>query len=114
MVKIKKYMFICVLLIVGVFSLVGCTQETIEILRVDSIELNETYKVLGVGESEVLLATVFPYNANNQNIIWTTDNEQIVQVNNGIVTAVGTGNTKVYAISEDGNYADFCYLDVIN
>ncbi|MDD4211099.1 MAG: Ig-like domain-containing protein [Clostridia bacterium] len=84
----------------------------IEKLSVEEIALKEEYIVLGVGQSEVLLANVYPFNANNQKILWSTTDASVASVNKGIVKANKAGNVKIFAISEEGNFSDYCYVDV--
>ncbi len=52
-----------------------------------------------------LLATIEPDNASNKKISWSTDQAQVVTVDdNGLVTAVGEGKAVITAATEDGNY----------
>ncbi len=77
--------------------------------RVSGIEIAETEIALAVPEKAVLTASVLPAEAGNQKINWTSENEDIVTVDeNGIITAVGEGETIVKAITEDGGYEAQC------
>ena len=98
----------------GVIVATGLDNPNIETLSVEEIALNAEYVVLSVGESDVLLANVYPFNANNQNILWSSSDSSVVSVNNGIITAQKEGNVQVFAVSEEGNFSDYCYVDVIN
>jgi uncharacterized protein YjdB len=84
-----------------------------EVLAVESLAMHEEYVVMTVGESKVLLASVYPYNANNQTVLWSSSNEQIATVENGIVQAHQAGNVQIIATSEEGGYQDYCYVDII-
>ncbi|MEG0826489.1 MAG: Ig-like domain-containing protein, partial [Bacilli bacterium] len=63
-----------------------------------SISLNKTSGIVNVGEKESLTVIYNPINTtDNKTISWTTSNNAIVTVNNGIVTAVGVGNAIITA-----------------
>ena len=74
------------------------TKETI--VKVDSVTLNNTTLTLTVDETATLTATVAPENATNKDVTWKSENEQIATVNGGVVTAVGTGSTKITATAD--------------
>lgn len=64
---------------------------------------NKANTTLNMGEKYVLNTTVLPVNATNKMITWLSDNEQIVKVENGVVTALREGTTTVFAYAADGN-----------
>lgn len=67
-----------------------------------------------VGNTKKLTAEITPANATNKTIIWTSDNEDVATVDeNGNLTGVSTGGTRVRATSEDGNHWDECIVKVI-
>ena len=62
-----------------------------------------------------LKATVIPGNATNKKVIWSTNNDSVVIVDqNGNVAGKGTGTAVVYAITEDGNKTAACKVVVVN
>ena len=66
-----------------------------------------------IGQTCQLTAKVFPSNADNTNIIWYSENEEIATVDDGKVTAVGNGVVKVYAVAEeDTNIYDYCLITI--
>ena len=69
-------------------------------IAVSSIKLNKTSAVLYINTNEkttALTATVSPSNATNKNVTWKSSNPSVATVNNGVVTAVGTGSTTITA-----------------
>ena len=53
-----------------------------------------------------LTATVSPLDADNQDVVWSSDNSVIATVDaNGLVTAVAAGIANISATTEDGDYA---------
>ena len=66
-------------------------------VKVSSILLNNSSLTLEIGETYTLVATVLPRNATNTNIIWSTSSSDVIKVNNGNITAVGSGTAIVTA-----------------
>jgi len=81
-------------------------------VSVTSVLLNETAYVLTVGENFTLTATVLPENATNRSVTWTSSNNNVATVSNGIVTAVSAGTATVIAITQDGNHTATCEITV--
>lgn len=62
-----------------------------------NITLNKTYLDLKTGDSEVLIATISPDDADNKSVSWSSSNEAVVTVANGSVKAVGEGSAVITA-----------------
>ncbi len=66
-----------------------------------------------IGQTCQLTANVLPNNADNTNIVWYSENEEIATVDNGKITAVSNGVVKVYAVSEENsNIYDYCQVTI--
>jgi len=60
-----------------------------------------------------LIPTIYPANATNKNIIWTSTIPGKADVNSsGLVTAVAAGSTTIRATSDDGGYTAECAITV--
>lgn len=82
-------------------------------VHVTEISLEKAVYTLHVGDIDQLIATVSPSNATNKNIIYTSEHEDIVSIDEtGEMTALKEGATKVYAISEDGNFSKYATVTV--
>ena len=82
-------------------------------MPVTSVELNKNNLVLGRGQSETLIATVFPTYATNKNVTWSTDDSNIAIVDQqGKVTAVNEGQTVITVTTEFGQKTDKCVVTV--
>ena len=80
---------------------------------VTSVVLNTKEKTMKVGETYSLIATVNPNDADNKNIIWTSENPEIATIEDGTIKALKAGVVKITAISEDNNNAtDYCEVTV--
>ncbi len=83
------------------------------IVRVAGAALNPTTLNLGVGESEQLVATVMPVNATDQSVIWTSSAPAVANVDDdGLVTALGAGNTVIRVTTVDGGFTATCQVTV--
>jgi 2',3'-cyclic-nucleotide 2'-phosphodiesterase (5'-nucleotidase family) len=83
--------------------------------KISTLPVNQQFDVTGVmidkstlnikvGQTDTLVATVLPENATNKNVIWSSSDESVATVNDGIVTAVGPGTATIKVITVDGNF----------
>ena len=79
---------------------------------VTGVTLNKTSTTLAVGASETLTATVAPDNATNKNVTWTSSNNNVATVNDGVVTAVAAGTATITVTTEDGGKTATCRVTV--
>ena len=73
-------------------------------VNVESIALNENTLTLYTNrdpKTATLTATVSPDNATDKTVAWTSADEKIAMVENGVVTAVGNGTTTITAQAGD-------------
>ena len=91
-----------------------CVVDVNEPTKVTSITLSETEKTLTVGETIELVATVLPENAYNKSLIWSSDNEEIATVSNGVITAMSPGECDITCASSDGSeISAICHISVL-
>ena len=64
------------------------------------------------GETLKLTAAVEPPTATNQNVTWTTNNDKVATVNDGVVTAVGEGTATITVTTADGSHKATCTVTV--
>jgi uncharacterized protein YjdB len=67
------------------------------VIPVTGIVLSKYTLTLEAGDTEQLLATISPPNATNKNVLWSTANEAVANVKDGLVTAHGQGTTTITA-----------------
>ena len=80
---------------------------------VTSVSLNKTELCLSPSESEALIATVYPSNASNKTVVWSTTNKDVVSVDNsGRITAIKNGESTIVVTSVDGNKTADCVVTV--
>ena len=68
-----------------------------KVIAVTGITLDKTTAELTEGETITLVATVAPDNATDKTVIWTTSDETIATVANGVVTSVKAGTATITA-----------------
>jgi sulfatase modifying factor 1 len=88
--------------------------ETDEDISVTGIILNKTSTSILVGGTEQLAATIEPADANNQNVTWSSNDEDVTTVSSsGLVYAVDGGTAIITVTTEDGGFTDGCEVTVI-
>lgn len=81
-------------------------------IPVESVEITRD-EVFITNGSRQLGAKVLPLNASNQKVTWFSEDETVATVDeNGVVTAVAEGTTRVIATTEDGQKTDTCTVTV--
>lgn len=81
------------------------TRNNDAFIGVDGITLSPETKNMNAGETLQLIATVSPSDATNKNVLWSSEDQGIVTVDNqGKVTALGKGTTMVKAMTQEGGY----------
>ncbi len=68
-----------------------------KIISVEKIVLSETEKTITKDGTFTLTATITPTNATNQTVTWTSSDETVATVKNGVVTAVREGSATITA-----------------
>lgn len=84
----------------------------IETVNVTGISLNKTWIELTEGDTYTLTAAVTPENATNDKVTWVSADDDIVSVNNGVITALKPGSTYVTATTDDGGFEAYCQISV--
>ena len=80
--------------------------------HVSSVTVEPSEIALGVGFKQQLTATILPADATNKTYAWSSDDEAIATVANGMVTAVAVGSTTIKATAEDGGIVGSCTVNV--
>lgn len=73
----------------------------VETLEPSSIILSRNLASLKPGETVKVTATVVPNTATNKKITWKTSDYNVATVNNGVITAVSSGNATITAETEN-------------
>ena len=80
---------------------------------VESVSLDREKLSMRVGETYQLEATVRPRTAENKDVTWESDDEDVVEVSpSGELTAVGEGEAQVTVTTDDGGETAVCTVKV--
>lgn len=83
------------------------------LVDVASVSINPSNAEMEIGSTLALTAQVYPSNATNSSVSWTSSNSKIASVSSaGIVTAITQGNVIIRATAGE-QYAD-CSIKVLN
>lgn len=86
---------------------------TVSIKHVTGITLDTTFLDMTVGHTQQISATVFPSDALNKNVTWTSDNTAVATVSSsGQITAIRKGTAIISVTSADGGYTATCTVTV--
>ncbi len=82
-------------------------------VNVASITLLDTYVTMTKGESRALTVTIYPEDATDKKLMWSTSNPNVVTVENGTIKAANAGTAIITAATGDGKVKAVCYVSVI-
>lgn len=84
-------------------------------VKVEGVKIDPTSMILKIKEEKQITAEVVPENATNKKIQWVSEDTTVASVDeNGKVTGVSQGTTKIKAVSEDGGKEATCEVTVKN
>lgn len=107
----KKFRFLFTLVVAAATILTGCKKE--EDLSVKGITLNKTSVTLKPGAEEILTFTIFPSNASNKSVTWSSSDEAIATVSaEGTLTAVKPGSATITVKTTENNETATCAVTV--
>jgi len=87
---------------------IGCKKDK----NVTNVTLDKTEITLAVGKTATLTARVYPEDATNKTVSWTSSNSAVADIFGGVITAKEVGTTTITVITEDGNYTATCIVTV--
>ena len=81
-------------------------------VAVESVALDKAELSIAAGKTATLVATITPANATNKSVTWTTDNDKVATVADGVVTAVAEGKANITVTTADGAKTATCAVTV--
>lgn len=80
---------------------------------VTAMTMSQNVAIIEMGESLTLTAAVSPFNATDQEIVWSSTDELVATVEDGVITTHTAGTTTIRATAHDGSGEfDECALTV--
>jgi len=83
-------------------------------ISVTGVTLDAASKSLTEGETFTLSATVLPENASNKKVSWSSNDENVATVDNGVVKGIKDGTATITVKTEDGGKTATCQVTVSN
>jgi len=80
--------------------------------EVTGVTLNLDKATLAPGKTLALVASVQPEKAANKAVTWTTSDESVATVNNGLVTAIKEGTATITVTTKEGGKTADCIVTV--
>lgn len=74
----------------------------VEVVPVAEIKFDKSSATVTADASITLTPTILPITATNKIVKWTSSNERVATVENGVVTAIGKGTATITATTTDG------------
>lgn len=90
----------------------AATCEVTVAVPVTGVSLDKATMSLTAGSTGTLTATITPENATNKNLTWISDNEAVVAVSDGVVSAVAAGTANITVTTADGGKTATCVVTV--
>lgn len=78
----------------------------------EGIALDQTSAEVVEGRNITLVPTFTPANATNKTVTWTSSDDAVATVVNGVVTGVTPGNATITVTTEDGGFTATCNVTV--
>ena len=100
---------------IGVVAAIIAVVVGIIVLRgkqATSVTLNKDSITIKVGETQSLTFTIDPSDTKDQTVTWSSSNESIARVNNGVVSGVNEGDCTITITTKNGK-TDTCSVIVI-
>ena len=88
----------------GLIASCSVTVQNAEV-KTESISLSKTTATMNTGDTDTLTVSFNPTNVTNKELTWSSSNEKVVRVYDGVIIAVGSGSATVTATSENGKTA---------
>ncbi|MDF1572149.1 MAG: Ig-like domain-containing protein [Bacteroidales bacterium] len=85
-----------------------------EVISVLGVTLDLASLDLAVGETGTLVATIDPAEAGNKAVTWSSSDEGVATVADGVVTGVAAGSATITVTTVDGGFTATCAVNVSN
>ena len=105
--KAFKYISFVALALIGFMS---CEEEVQEIIA-SKITLGEASVDIPVGQTIKLTVTVYPENVTDKTIVWSSSDESVATIHDGVLTTLKVGQTIITAAC--GDKSSTCIVNVI-
>ncbi len=82
------------------------------VVDVTGVTLSDSTATITAGQTKTLTATVAPENATDKTVSWSSSDEAVATVEDGVVTAVAAGTATITVTTTDGGFTATCAITV--
>ena len=82
------------------------------VVDVTGVTLSDSTATITAGQTKTLTATVAPDNATDKTVSWSSSDEAVATVEDGVVTAVAAGTATITVTTTDGGFTATCAVTV--
>ena len=82
------------------------------VVDVTGVTLSDSTATITAGQTKTLTATVAPENATDKTVSWSSSDEAVATVEDGVVTAVAAGTATITVTTTDGGFTATCAVTV--
>jgi uncharacterized protein YjdB len=94
-------------------SLVASSEITVVGIKIESFELDKSVVNVLIGASQQLHPMINPENASNRNIVWTSSDPAVAEVDShGKITGIAVGTATITATTEEGGHSRTATVNV--
>ncbi|MBQ6082474.1 MAG: leucine-rich repeat protein [Bacteroidales bacterium] len=101
-----------ILSLLPLLAILFACNNNLGVISVTGISISPEQQTLIEGEELTLKVTVFPSEATDKTISWSSSNTTVATVSNGKVKAVSAGQSIIKAVSNDGGFQAVCNIVV--
>lgn len=83
------------------------------VVHTSGVTINPTTATIGKGQETCLYATITPSNASYKTVEWTTSDNTVATVTNGVVYGKKGGTATITCTTTDGGYSATCKVTVV-
>lgn len=81
-------------------------------IAVTGVSLDKINASVSLGSTLTLTATIEPSNATNKNVAWSSSDESVATVSDGVVTSKAVGTATITVTTEEGGFTASCTVTV--
>lgn len=90
----------------------AATCDVTVIVPVSKLNISDKSLVMSAFETVTLTVGILPENAKSKNLQWSSSNDKVVTVTDGVLTAVDKGTATITVKTEDGRKSAYCTVKV--
>jgi hypothetical protein len=85
---------------------------SLDTVLVTGVTLSADSVIFEEGDTSILTASVSPFNATNDSVIWSSSDSLVASVDNGTISAFSQGSAIITVTTVDGGYSDTAIVEV--